>query len=764
MVSTSYEYEIKYGLVRITSVTSLEREIKVPSKIDGKNVYQICKNSFVNLPCEKIYLPKTIGKIEDDSFVNLENLKYLELYSLEDFYTPLSIDSIDISKLHLYSYSVTVADKFERIYGKNFYKLESAKDFKFKVINEKYKVGEITNFRVRGDNLIFPDEIDGYRIIKINGKVRTPIKKVVFPKSLVQIPDEFLKNQKDIELKIPENVNSIGSCAFMNTTFKDGIIIPKNVEFLGECCFSYNYSFYERLEDTEEERISLNVIFEKGLEVTLKSCSLKNRNVTFKGSREVLLEGDNIFEGADVKNLSIGKNFEIRRGMFKYALLINFKGFENINIIEDEGFYGTHFKSKKDRNLDLTNITFLGCGAFSNSNIEKVFIPITVELSEMLFESSQLSKVTFEKGFFLDNIPLRCFSNLKNLKKITLPRSIKTIGESAFSCTNLEKINLEYVKHIKELAFNLTKLESVNLRNLEKMGSKAFMNCQNLTKVYMGNNKLEKIPDEAFFVDRNLSDIKLSKNTKIIGREAFKDCKSLSSFNFDNVTEIKALAFEESGLFEINLPKIKKMEKEVFLGCNKLRKVVFSDDLTYLSTGLLKYCVNLENFTIPKNVTNMGYKCLAGVDLKELVLPESVNYVGGLAFASSKIEKLYFKNGNIRFDRDALSYNYHLKTLYIDKMKRIPTGFLSMVPNLTTVVFGESVEEIKNSAITDTPHLKIVVIKNKYCTVGKGNFCKANIDTMFFDNDYEINKLKKRKSFKINNVKKISSFRESKRR
>ena len=111
-MATKYEYEIKYGLVRITNVLSDEREIIVPSILDGKNVYQICKKSFYCLPCESIILPDSIGKIEDNAFDELKNLKYFRCGYIDEINEPFNL-SINTREIDIFTDSFKVANIFK---------------------------------------------------------------------------------------------------------------------------------------------------------------------------------------------------------------------------------------------------------------------------------------------------------------------------------------------------------------------------------------------------------------------------------------------------------------------------------------------------------------------------------------------------------------------------------------------------------------------------------------------------------------------------
>lgn len=106
---------------------------------------------------------------------------------------------------------------------------------------------------------------------------------------------------------------------------------------------------------------------------------------------------------------------------------------------------------------------------------------------------------------------LNIFSGCNSLSNLTLPSSIKTIGNYAFfQCKNLASMTLpEGITSIGNLLFgSCTKLTSVILpKNLVSIGNGAFSNCSSLQSVILPSS-LEKIDDAAF---RNCSKLLLVK-------------------------------------------------------------------------------------------------------------------------------------------------------------------------------------------------------------------------------------------------------------
>lgn len=87
-----------------------------------------------------------------------------------------------------------------------------------------------------------------------------------------------------------------------------------------------------------------------------------------------------------------------------------------------------------------------------------------------------------------------------NLREITLPESLTTIGNLAFyQMKNLEKINLNNVTSIGINTFNdCTKLQTVIFDKKVSIGISAFGNCTNLTSVVLTYNEMSTIAGSSF--------------------------------------------------------------------------------------------------------------------------------------------------------------------------------------------------------------------------------------------------------------------------
>ncbi len=112
----------------------------------------------------------------------------------------------------------------------------------------------------------------------------------------------------------------------------------------------------------------------------------------------------------------------------------------------------------------------------------------------------------------IDGLPVveissHAFANKEKLQSITIPGSVKIIGDYAFdNCKSLKKVVLH--------------------KGTEKIGMSAFYGCKNLKEINIPEG-LSEIDDFAFYMCIDLEKIKIPASCETIGTDAFSACESL---------------------------------------------------------------------------------------------------------------------------------------------------------------------------------------------------------------------------------------------
>lgn len=258
---------------------------------------------------------------------------------------------------------------------------------------------------------------------------------------------------------------------------------------------------------------------------------------------------------------------------------------------------------------------------------------------------NQLEEVTIGKD--LITIGDRAFE-FTDITTITLPDSVETIGEGAFSnCDKLTSVNIpDNVTTIGNGAFQNTAITSVAIPgSVKTIGQYAFENCTSLATLELGSG-IQTIDVWAFRDCTSLTSVSIPDSVKTIGNLAFNGCTSLETLSLGSGVEtIGSSAFQNCAkLTDFALPSgLKSIGDSAFNGCAALTKVDMPDSVTYLGAGAYQNCTSLTSATLSEKLSEMNNSVFAGcTGLTTVTLPDLVNNIGNYLFQGcSKLASVY---------------------------------------------------------------------------------------------------------------------------
>ena len=227
----------------------------------------------------------------------------------------------------------------------------------------------------------------------------------------------------------------------------------------------------------------------------------------------------------------------------------------------------------------------------SCKNLLEIFIPSTVlNIGESCFKQSGLQIVTFESNCQLQNISKSLFYECTSLHTVNnIPSGIQYIGEYSFAYTNISEFNLpESTNKVDKYCFqgcsNLVNFSIPENSQLTTIEFGVFSQCTNFQHIDNACDKF-KIENEALFnangsifyvLPPKSSIIYFSFPTtlRMIRQHALLGCHNLELIFIpeNSVTDIYQNAFEDCiNLKSINIPSsIKYIGVDAFKGCRKL--------------------------------------------------------------------------------------------------------------------------------------------------------------------------------------------------
>lgn len=334
------------------------------------------------------------------------------------------------------------------------------------------------------------------------------------------------------------------------------------------------------------------------------------------------------------------------------------------------------------------------------------------------FESTNLESIKFiDKN--LTNIGPQAFKDVGSLKEISLPTSVKTIGQQAFSgCTEIKTINLENVTSIGTDAFRETHaLKSLTFNSesikLNSIGNGAFMNSGLSDKLDLSiATNLYEIGSYAFS-GTGLTEVVLPSSLTLLDAGVFQDCTKLSTVNLDKtqVKIIKPSTFQGCvELKTVNFPnKLLAIGEDAFNNAKKLEKLDLSNtDINTFGNNSFQDTIVLKTIDLPNEDTltvigsgaflNSGITRLAKksvlADSEIITLPASVGKLGNNAFANSQIT------------------NFDMSAVKSTTLTTLPADFFNNATSLATVKLPNAIKTIGENAFAGATNLKTIDLSN----------------------------------------------------
>lgn len=231
-----------------------------------------------------------------------------------------------------------------------------------------------------------------------------------------------------------------------------------------------------------------------------------------------------------------------------------------------------------------------------------------------------------------------------NLKKVTIPNSIKFIGNSAFyGCTSLESLVIpESVKTIGDSAFmKCSILKDIQFpagRDSISFGKYVIRNCNALQTMTLFNGMPPVLSTNNSFTNAQYANLKI-----LVPRTALEAYQSDANWSkFANIIPL-TYSFQENGIYyeikndnEVSV-SYDNSTLNIYKGHVAIPESVTHDSITYQVTSIgqdaFKGCTLLTSVSIPNTVTVIEENAFFGCyGLTQLYIPSSLNLIDKEAF------------------------------------------------------------------------------------------------------------------------------------
>ncbi len=248
------------------------------------------------------------------------------------------------------------------------------------------------------------------------------------------------------------------------------------------------------------------------------------------------------------------------------------------------------------------------------TSLTSVTIPDSVaSINDSAFSGcTALTSITLPNG--LTAINPRTFYGCSGLVSVTVPDSVTSIGGGAFaSCTSLTTINLP--------------------ENVTVIGNGAFNGCSDLTSVTLPDG-LITLDDYSFF-DTGLTSVTIPGNVATFGMAAFSDCSDLTNIFVDdtnpNFKDVNGVVYSTDGTDLVQYP------------CGRSGAFVIPDGVTTVSSNAFSWS-NLSSVSFPGSVTLLDSYAFAYCDsLSSVIMPDNIGSIHLTAFSSDDLTYLMIK-------------------------------------------------------------------------------------------------------------------------
>ena len=399
-------------------------------------------------------------------------------------------------------------------------------------------------------------------------------------------------------VNLPNQLETIGAHAFDGCSFLHYIVLPKSATAIGDYAF-------QGCSKLTSIRISSPLTIGKGAfhNAQLNGHSLTGGyGVVCDALTPPVMADSTSFDDRHYANSNI---MVLHSLVDRYRSDVNWNRFVHIarmpyDFMSNKIYYC--IKNENEVGVVPDNETYYGTYGYDEVNI-----PETVNYSGQTYRVTSIEDMAF---YFCQ------------VHKVTVPNSVKRIGNFAFGKSFVEQVNLgDSVETIGKFAFNQTPcLTSLHFpKSVKEIGDSALFNTPVLRTITVdsenpvydsrencnalihtatnhliaGGNNCTSIPSTvkdiggyAFYGKENLSHISIPGSVKTIGQGAFRLCRNLNQLTLEEgIERIDGMAFNFTGLTSVVVPNsVETIAEGAFSDTGNIRSITLGSGLKLIGS------------------------------------------------------------------------------------------------------------------------------------------------------------------------------------
>ena len=207
---------------------------------------------------------------------------------------------------------------------------------------------------------------------------------------------------------------------------------------------------------------------------------------------------------------------------------------------------------------------------------------------------------------------------------------------------------------------------------------------------------------------------------------SFSNCYNLKNIILpQSITTIESDAFRgNTNLVSFRVPKnVTVINAKTFQNCSKLSEFVFNDKVTTIGSNAFERCSELKSIEFPNSLKTINAWALALTGLENVVLPDSVTFLGGSSFYDSKLKEIKLSSKTSQIYASTFRYCRNLKIVNIpDSIDEIYTTAFSDCSALESINLPDSIQKIGDRAFQNCTLLTTIKFPVNLINLGAETF------------------------------------------